>query len=150
MGLQDIGYTEGAGKDVATIEKSEGGVTRQIERVALDTDQLALGGAAILDQQNAPGTESSALDVTGKTQVVLKPTFSTATDTATILIKYEDFQGTPGATYGQQFSIANTGIADGARYHGEVVVVQNIGAKQIKARLMSITGGNLSLIGCAL
>lgn len=150
MGLEDIGYTEGAGKNIAAIQKSEGGVTREIERVAVDTDQLTFAGSAILDAQSAPDTESSALDVTGKSKIVLKPTFSTATDTATIRVKYEDFQGTPGVSYGQEFSIPNTGIADASRYHGEIQVLQNIGAKQVKVRLESITGGNLSIIACAI
>jgi hypothetical protein len=150
MGLQDVGYTEGSGKDVATIEKSEGGVTRQIERVALDADQLNFGASLIMDAQGSPPVESTGVDCTGKSQLVFKITYSTATDTGSFRVRFEDYQGTPLAIYTQAVTIANTGKADGARYFAEALVVNNPGAKTAKLVLDSISGGNASAYGCAI
>ena len=150
MAKGDVGYTAGSGVNIGTIEKTEGATAREIERIALDTDQMNFGTALWSAYSTVDG-ETSAIDTEGKSHLVLRATLTDDAAAATLRAKWEDYSGTPLAVYSEEFALANTKILDGTRAICEIIVLKTYGAKQMMIRLESISSGDdISLWACAI
>ena len=137
MGVSYVGVTEGFGKNIATHEISEGGVTKHIGRDAPGAGVLTLPGTPQIDAQSTAGTKSGNVDVQGKGRIVCKISYSANNVEATWRVYFKDSAGALILAT-EELSVANLGVADGTRYLGAGIVLANeVGAASVELELVT-------------
>jgi hypothetical protein len=147
MSLSEVTIPQaGTGPNVGTLVKTEtNGNTVQIERVAIDTNQLVFSPAIVT--QSAAYT-SSAYSCEGCSKVVVKVEYSTNSNTAKFYVLLGDFTAVPiqaampGVT--PVNTQDNTNITTVSYFHGETFVVSTNGAEQVILRMETPSAGSVS------
>ncbi len=147
MATGKISITEGSDKSIASHSFTEDAETKHVERVAPGAGVLTVPGTPQVSEQSSTGTyPASAIDITGKAGIVIKTTFSVDSDTCKVKLRFYD---SAGAFVGisAETSVGNTAIADGARYMGAAILVDNrfLGASGLKIDITEApASGNVS------
>lgn len=141
-----IGVTEGANKKVATHSFTEDGTTKHVERVAPGAGVVTLPTTAQISGVTQTGLyPTNAIDIQGKSRIVLKTQYEDSTNYAKIRgVFYDSASIVIGAS--EEITVNNQGFADGSYYLGDIVVFSNeCGAKEFKVQVTSISGGTMSV-----
>lgn len=143
-----INISEGSDKKVASHSFTEDSETKHIERVAPGAGIAAVPGTAQVAEEDSTGTyPASAIDLTGWAGIVMKSSFSTDSDTCKLrIVFYDASSNIIGVT--DEYSISNTQQADGARYVGSTLIIDNqfLGASGLKVVITEApASGNVSL-----
>jgi hypothetical protein len=135
---------------VGVLQKNEGAITVDIERVALDTDKLSF--AALTNLTAAPvGTpaESQAIACEGAGRIVVKVEYSNVNVLAALWVVLIDANGL--RSYQPKMEPQNTGDQQGVTqtgyYHGEVFSVPTHGASSFAVRMAAgtpVNAGNIT------
>ena len=146
MATAYIGVTEGADKKVATHSFTEDGTTKHVERVAPGVGVVTLPTTAQITGVTQTGLyPASAIDVQGKSRIVLKTQYEDSSNEISIRgVFYDSASTVIGCS--EEVSVGNQGFADGSYYLGDIVVFSNeCGAKEFKVQVTSITGGTANI-----
>jgi hypothetical protein len=142
-----IAITEGSGKNVSTQQMTIAGQTVEIERSMMGMGVLTMPASPQIDGVNTPATHypNDAVDVQGRYYIILKPMFSSSSNSATIRLAFYDSEDVL-IGYSDPIDIQNTAILDtGGDYFGQLIAWANVlGAKTVKVYLVSVSAGTIS------
>jgi len=147
MATGKITVAEGSDKAVASHSFTEDAETKHVERVAPGAGVITLPGTAQVAEQTATGTyPATAVDVTGKAGIVVKSSFSNDSASCKVMLLFFD---SAGEFIGQsdEYDIANSALADGARYLGSTLIVDNqvLASSGLKIKITTApASGNVS------
>lgn len=124
MAQGKISIAEGSDKNIAAHSFTEDAETRYVERVAPGAGVLTLPSAQVSEETSTGTYPASAIDITGKAGITVKASFSTDSDTCKVKLLFSD---SAGGLIGlsDEYTISNTAVADGARYLGSALLVDN-------------------------
>jgi len=142
MSFSEVQIQTATGPNVGTIQKTEtGGATVNLERIAVDTDQLNFADVFAAQLVDA-SQESAPIGCEGKSKIVVKVELSTNSVQAQIRVVLQDFVGlrlyTPVVTPANTGD--NTNPTQAGYYHAELYSVDVLGAKQFTVQLIGING----------
>lgn len=147
MSTGKITIAEGSDKAIASHSFTEDAETKHVERVAPGTGVLTIPGTAQVAEKTATGTyPASPVSVVGMAGILIKASFSATGISCAYRVQLFDSAGTI-ISESDEYAIANTEVADGARYVGSAIIIDNrfIGASGIKINLTTApASGNVS------
>lgn len=147
MATGKIVVAEGSDKNIAAHSFTEDSETRYVERVAPGAGILTLPGTAQAAEKTSTGVfPASPIDIIGKAGVTVKANFSAGDISCKIKMQFFDSAGAL-MVQSDEYSIGNTQVADGSRYLGSALVVDNglLGASGLKISITAApASGNVS------
>ena len=147
MAKGKISIAEGADKAIASHSFTEDAETKHVERVAPGAGVLALPGTAqVAEETEAGAYPASPVSVVGMAGILIKTSFSATGISCAYRVQLFDSADTI-ISQSDEYAIGNTEVADGARYVGSAIIIDNrfIGAAGIKINLTTApASGNVS------
>ena len=146
MGTDSLAVTPGSGTNIATHQFTEDAETREMERVAPGFGQYTLPGAPQASEKATTGLAAgSGVSCVAKGRIILKTSFSASTNYARIRVVFYDSAASL-IGYSDEILVKNTGIAESARYSGDLVVLSNdAAATTFDVYVTEISAGNISI-----
>ncbi len=136
-----LGFTEGAGANIATHAITEGGETRHVERVAPASGVIEAPTTASIAATSTVGLYPAAeyLDCQGKGRIVINSVLSVSGESAGFRIAFYDASATL-IGYTEEQTITDSEMDTGSStYWGELIIAANeVGAASYKIRLTTI------------
>lgn len=147
-----LGFTEGAGTNIATHTITEDGETRHVERIAPSAGVIDMPDTASVAATSTLGMYPSALflDCQGKGRIVINSVLSVSGESAGFRIAFYDVAGNI-IGYTAEQTVKDSGIDTGsATYYGELIIAANeVGAATYKLRLTTAPATGTVEFWCA-
>lgn len=149
MALDDLGFTEGSGSNVATHKISEGGVDRHIERIAPGAGQLGAWDDSAIGVTAAGLVSGLSVTATGKGRIVIGALCETSADyTYSFFLVFKNSTGAvvgTSATVIATFKPIDNGGSPAKKYATLQVFANDCGATTVELYLVSLPSGATSI-----